>query len=181
MIYFFLIILLIFSIIGCLAALSVLIGLIQTRGVPFISSPKKKYNLILQSAKLKPGEVLCDLGCGKAHLLIKAAKEYGVKGIGYELSWWPYLWAKFNVWLSEAEVKIYRQNFLEADLSSADVIYCYLFPHIMEKLSHKFITELKPGARVISYAFSLPYKQPDQEIVTNPNCQDSQLVRIYLF
>ncbi|MEK7653380.1 MAG: hypothetical protein AAB358_02795 [Patescibacteria group bacterium] len=51
----------------------------------------------MAAAEIKPGEKIYDLGCGKASLLIKAAKKYGAISVGYEISLWPYFWARFNV------------------------------------------------------------------------------------
>ena len=96
-----------------LLMLSFLLGIVLTRGVPFISSPQKIFAEILKAAKLKPGEKIYDLGCGKAHFLIFAAKNCDVSGVGYEISLWPYLWARFNVWRSCAKVKIYFKNFFK--------------------------------------------------------------------
>ncbi len=157
------IILLIAVVITALSA-SIIVGLVQARGVPFVSTDKKDFDRILTAAGLKPGEMIYDLGCGKGTLLIRAAKKFGAKGIGYEISLWPWLWAQFNIWLSRADVKVYLKNFFKADLSRADVVFCYLFPEVMAKLEPKFQKELQPGSRVVSYSFKLP-NLPPAEVV----------------
>ena len=180
-----LIIVLIISIIATIMMLSVIIGLIMTGGVPFISTNKRDFKAILEAVELKPGEIIYDLGCGKAHLLIYASKYFGAKGIGYELSLWPYLWAKLKIYLSKADVKIFRQNFFKADLSQADVVFCYLFPEVMAKLELKFAQELKrglpaqAGGRVVSYAFKLPTKTADKTVITNDD--NTELGNIYVY
>lgn len=145
--------------------ISVLVGLVQTRGVPFVSTPAKNFDAICQAAGIKSGEKVYDLGCGKAHFLVLAAQKYGAKGVGYELSLWPYLWGWFNIWNHHADVKIRLADFFKADLSDADVVFCYLFPEIMAKLEPKFKQELKPTARVVSYAFKLPQTEPVETVV----------------
>lgn len=151
----------------CLAAffmLSYFFGLILTGGVPFISTGKKNFDAILTSVKVKPNETVYDLGCGKAHFLIYAAKKYGTKGVGYEISLWPYLWARLNVFLNRVPVKIYFKNFFSSDLTSANVVFCYLFPEVMGKLESKFALELKKGSRVVTYGFHLPNIKPAQNV-----------------
>ena len=179
MIIFILMFISLLTLIVALVMLSVFIGLIRVGGIPFISSNKKDYDAIIRAMDIKPGETVVDLGCGKAHFLIKAAKEKQAKGIGYELVLWPYWWARFNVWKSGAPVKILRRDFFKADLREADVVFCYLFPETMVKLEAKFQNELKSGSRLVSYSFKLPNRQPDKKIITNDD--NTELGRIYLY
>ena len=174
-----LIIILVISIIVTLMTLSLIIGLIMTGGVPFISTNKKDFKNILEAVGLQPGEIIYDLGCGKAHLLIYAAKKFRAKGVGYELTLWPYLWAKFKIYLTKVDVKVFRQNFFGADLTKADVVFCYLFPEVMAKLEPKFSQELKSGSRVVSYAFKLPTKVPEKTVITNDD--NTELGKIYVY
>lgn len=177
--YVILFVYLIFLVITLFLFISVIVGLIMARGVPFVSTPRSKYRRILQAVGLQPGEVIYDVGCGKATLLILAAKEFGAKGIGYELSLWPYLWAHFNIFISRADVKVYLKNFFKVDLSGADVVYCYLFPEIMARLEPKFAKELKPTARVVSYGFKLPNTEPIKIVDTRKD--GKQLDRIFVY
>ncbi len=159
-IYLILLLILFFSLAALILSASIIVGLIQARGVPFVSIPQVDWLKVCQVADLQPGQIVYDLGCGKANLLTTAAKNFGVKGIGYEISLWPYLWGRWRIWRSKADVKVRLKNFFQADLSSADVVFCYLFPSAMARLEPKFIQELKPGAKVVSYAFELPTIKP---------------------
>ncbi len=160
---------------------SIFWGMIRTRGVPFISSPKKHFDRVLEEANLKPGQKVYDLGCGKAHFLVRASKKFGLRGEGYEMSLAPYWWGRFNVFVNKADVKLHCQNFFKADLHDADLIYCYLFPEVMAKLSPKFKAELKPGAKVISYDFRIPDLTPAKEIITNEKKPAYGRILVYEF
>jgi cyclopropane-fatty-acyl-phospholipid synthase len=46
----------------------------------------RKLDLICRKLRLAPGERLLDIGCGWGSLLIHAAREYGVRGVGVTLS-----------------------------------------------------------------------------------------------
>ncbi|HLD28006.1 MAG TPA: SAM-dependent methyltransferase [Patescibacteria group bacterium] len=175
-----LIILLIVSVVAILMA-SVVLGLIVTGGVPFISSNRKDFDAILKAADLKTGETIYDLGCGKAHLLIKAAKDYGAKGVGYEITLWPYLWAKIKIFLAKVDVRVEMKDFFKVDLSQADVVYCYLFPKVMLKLEEKFKKELKSGSRVVAYGFKLPNLKPTTIIATNSDNVELGKIFVYTF
>lgn len=167
--FIILLVFLLLAVISTILSASIIVGLFQTGGVPFVSTSNKDFDKILQAAELRAGETIYDLGCGKATLLIKAAKKLGAKGIGYELSLWPWLWAQFNILISRADVKVYMKNFFNADLSRADVVFCYLFPEVMAKLEPKFKKEMKPGSRLVSYSFKLPFLTPDRIIETKDN------------
>lgn len=158
----FLFVLLLATIIACIFSISLVIGLVMAKGVPFVSSPAYDLQNICRAVGLKSGEVIYDLGCGKANLLTVASKEFGAKGVGYEISLWPYVWARLRILILGAEVEMHLQDFFKADLSRADVVFCYLFPEIMAKLEPKFKAELKPGARVVSYSFRLPTMIPEK-------------------
>ena len=47
-------------------------------------------------------------------------------------------------------------NYWHADLSEADLVFCYLYPDVLKKLSRKLHEELQPGATVISFNFPIP-------------------------
>ena len=175
----FLFIVLIISVIATIMAASLLVGLVQTRGVPFVSTPKKDFDAILQAAEIKPGEKIYDLGCGKGHLLIRAAKKYGAQAFGYELVLWPYLWARLKVFFSGAKIEINLADFFKADLSQADVVFCYLMPHIVNKLRDKLKQELKPGSRIVCYAFKFADWPTTREIITHDD--NVELGKIFVY
>lgn len=153
------VILLIFSfiltILVLIYALGFIIGLIRARGVPFISLNKKQLRLIDKHVKLKSSDKLVDLGCGDARVLRMFEKQ-GVKDLsGYEVNFFAYLLAKLKNRKFKSKSKIYFKNFKKVDLSDYNVVFCYLLDYPMEPLKHKFDKELKPGTKVISYAFEI--------------------------
>ena len=113
--------------------------------------------------ELKKDQVLIDLGSGDGLLLIEAEKKYKVKTIGYEISLAAFLLSKINIFLKRAKTKVYFKNFFKANLSQADVIFCYLFPNVMPRLSEKLKRDLKSGVRIFSLAFPLP-NWPEEKI-----------------
>lgn len=46
----------------------------------------QKLDHVLRKLQLEPGQTVAELGCGWGHLLVRAAKNYGVTGIGVTLS-----------------------------------------------------------------------------------------------
>jgi len=104
---------------------------------------------------MRADQMLVDLGCGDGRVLRQAQKRYGVRTVGYEVNPLAYLKARLFSFGSH-RIKIRRQNFWEADLSDADVVFCYLYPDVMKSLATKLTASLKPGAVIVSSNFSLP-------------------------
>ena len=50
------------------------------------SAQRQKTDHVLRKLQLEPGQELLDIGSGWGHLLVTAAKHYGVKGLGVSLS-----------------------------------------------------------------------------------------------
>ncbi|MBZ0258784.1 class I SAM-dependent methyltransferase [bacterium] len=125
-------------------------------GAPYIPSANKAIERALDLAQLKPGEAFIDLGCGDGRAL-RAAKARGARAVGYEISLFMNLIAR---WRSGCEVRL--SNFWQADLSDADVIYCYLTPKAMTRMEDEVWLNLKPGCRFVSYTFNMPTLAPDE-------------------
>lgn len=98
---------------------------------PFSPTPSKEIREAFQYMGLSSQDVVLELGCGDARNLILAAKEFGAKGIGYELSDEVFDKAKKKLEKYGVEDMItLRQESLyeprEEDLESATVVYLYL-------------------------------------------------------
>ena len=53
---------------------------------PYVASPVRVVDVMLDLAKVKPGEVVLDLGSGDGRILITAVEKYKAKAIGIEIS-----------------------------------------------------------------------------------------------
>ncbi|MFH1171289.1 MAG: class I SAM-dependent methyltransferase [bacterium] len=126
------------------------------RAAPWLPTRAKDIRRLLDLAELKPGELLYDLGCGDGRVLMIAAKEYGARAVGFEISLLPYLAAKARTIFhpSRRNIQIRFEDFYHTSLSQADVVFCFLTPSAMKRLKTKFVQELHPGARVASSTFS---------------------------
>ena len=112
---------------------------------------------------------IIDLGSGWGNFVIPIAKRYPQRQIvGYEISLLPYFTSTLiKHILGLKNLTLYRQNFLKANLSTASVLVCYLFPETMDKIKNKLLLE-KPGVEfLISNNFALPSHQFDKVIQLN--------------
>lgn len=125
-------------------------------GAPFVPSSNKIVNSILQEIKLKDQMCVYDLGCGDGRFLIEASKKAKIIGEGYELTLVVWLLAKLRVLFSgKKNIHIHLNTYMKADLSRADVVFVYLLPKAIKKLTDKFEKEMKKGSLVISHAFQV--------------------------
>ncbi len=137
-------------------------------GAPIALTPKSQIEKIIKIANLKNGELFYELGTGNGRIITAFAKNRNIKVVGFELSPIFYLITLLNLKrLRIKNYKLYYKNFFNVDLSKADTIFCFLMPKTMEKLKKKFIRELKPKTKIISYAFEIKGWTPQTIIKQN--------------
>lgn len=132
-----------------------LVWFILTRKVSFIPLTKKQLKIINKHIKLKSSDRIVDLGCGDGRVLRMFEKQGARKLTGYEVNFWVYLLARIKNKISKSESKIYFKNFKKVNLSEYNTVFCYLSNYYMNSLKEKFDKELKPGTKIISYAFKI--------------------------
>lgn len=135
------------------------LALPATQGALYVSTTRTRIAAFIAAVPMEKGQLLVDLGCGDGRVLRQAWKKYQVRGIGYEVNLLAYLKAQvLSIGLKQVQIR--RQNFWLQNLARADVVFCYLYPDVMRKLSAKLKAELKPGTRVVSCNFTLPGFKP---------------------
>jgi trans-aconitate methyltransferase len=121
---------------------------------------------MLELAAVQPGDVVYDLGSGDGRLVILAAQRHGAQGVGVELQ--APLVALSRQSAIDAGVAD-RVRFVEADLRTADlapatVVLLYLSTSLTRELTPRLLTELRPGARIVSHQFRLADRPPDRAV-----------------
>jgi len=126
------------------------------RAAPWLPLRSKDHSRVLKYMKGRKG-LLVDLGAGDARMLVDVVRGTDLTAHGFEISFIPFVAGLLRLQLARAgkRAKMLFKDFFMEDLSSVDVIYCFLTPSAMERLKPKFERELKKGSRVISYSFSI--------------------------
>lgn len=149
-----------FLIISILFILLVPTAYASVIGAPIVLTKKSLIAEVIKNSNFKNGETFYELGAGTGKIMAAVAQK-GIKTVGFELSPIFYLITLLNLKLRGAEnYELYRKNFFKEDLSGADVLFCFLTPRAMERLKSKFLKELKPGTRIISYVFEIKEWNP---------------------
>jgi len=121
------------------------------RGAPWVPTWRRDVERCVKLAQLRSGERFYDLGCGDGRL-VRTAADAGAIAIGFECSLLPYVLAKLRV---GRRGSVRYADLWNADLSDADVVYCFLLPKVYPKLREKLERECRPGTRVILYVWPM--------------------------
>ena len=139
-------------------AISIVWSTLKTGISPMMSS-RKATGVILDTLKgrVDKNELWVDLGSGWGTLVIGMAQRFpDQQVIGYELSWFPWVVSVLRKkYLGLDNLKLYKKNFLEAELNGASVLVCYLYPGGMLKLSEKLKRDLVDDVMIVSNTFAL--------------------------
>ena len=121
---------------------------------------------MLKLAKVTKDDLVYDLGCGDGRVVVTAAKTYGARGVGIDIDPERIKEATANAAKAGVgdRVKFMQADLFETDLRPATVVTLYLLESLNLKLQPKLVSELKPGTRIVSHAFSMGPWTPDQEL-----------------
>ncbi len=153
--YIFLGVTLILSLGLVFVMISSLVSFVIT-AVPFIPSPVKDVRTVAQHLGLSAKDHVYDLGSGNGRVLFEIESVSGARTTGYELMRWTHIYARTLGLMKHSRAQFIRRNFLKENLSTATVVYCYLYPHLMTKVGEKVMAECKPGTTVVSRDFRIP-------------------------
>jgi tRNA G37 N-methylase Trm5 len=135
--------------------------------VPYVPTPEKVVEKMLEIASVGPEDIVYDLGCGDGRIVITAVKKFNVKkAVGIEINDERIREALENIKKNRVEFKaqIIKGNFFEIPISEATVVTMFLLTNVNEMLKPKLETELKPGTRVVSHEFEIRGWTPKQVI-----------------
>ena len=134
--------------------------------VPYVPTAEDVVAEMLKTAGVKKGDVLYDLGCGDGRIVITAAKEFGIRGVGIDIDPVRIKEARANAEKAgvTGQVKFIEQDLFDAKIGEATVVTLYLLPQINLKLRPKLFRELKPGTRIVSHAFDMGDWKPEKQL-----------------
>ena len=148
----------------------------------YVGTPYDVVSAMLGMAEVKKTDLVYDLGCGDARMLVLAAQKYGARGVGYELDPELVVRSRQNVSKNNVQdmVKIIQADIFTLDLSDVDVLPIYLLPDMLARLIPQ-IEKMKPGSRIVCHEYRLPdIYQPDQMITIVSN-EDNAERRLLLY
>ena len=124
---------------------------------PYVPTPQDVVDRMLTLAGVTEEDTIYDLGCGDGRIVITAASRFGARGVGIDFD--PQRIAESNANAARANVEhlveFIEQDAMQVDVSDATVVTLYLLSSSNEKLRPILTRQLRPGARIVSHAFSM--------------------------
>ncbi|HKA42747.1 MAG TPA: methyltransferase domain-containing protein [Burkholderiales bacterium] len=135
-------------------------------GGPYVPTPQKVVDAMLDLAGVRASDFVIDLGSGDGRIVLTAATRHQARGMGVDIDQELVDRANGSAQrLAIADrVRFIRQDVHAADLSQATVLTLYLLPGMMTSLRPKILKELRPGARIVSHDFDFGDWKPDRTV-----------------
>ena len=135
-----------------------------SKDVPYVTTPQRVVERMLEMADVSQDDVVYDLGSGDGRFVITAAQQFGARGVGVEIDPQLVQQARSQARLAGVTDRVeFRQgNLFDVDLHDASVVTLYLEPDLNLRLRPKLLLQLDPGDRVVSHDFDMGSWTPDR-------------------
>jgi len=124
-------------------------------------APQEIVEAALNIATLNTKDVLMDLGSGDGRVIMAAAHR-GARAIGFDIDAHLIETSRHNAVAQGLAERAHfeLQDFLQADVHSATVVFAYLSRDGIEKVRQQLVPNLRSGTRLVSVTYDLPGWQP---------------------
>jgi tRNA A58 N-methylase Trm61 len=133
----------------------------------WVATPDDIVDQMAAMAKVSKEDVIYDLGCGDAVMLIRPIQKIGAKrGVGIDINPKMVKIAKDKVKEAKLEnkIEIREGDILDVkDMSEATVVLLYIGDVLGQRLSPVLQKTLKPGSRIVSHRFGLGDWEPTKK------------------
>ncbi len=127
-------------------------------GAPHVAIDRARLKRIIADLHLTKHDTVVDLGAGTA-TFVRAAAGQCKQVIGYEINPLLAIWSRWRL-RRHPNAHILNRSLFHADLKGATVIYLYLFPPLMPRVTRFLRENAQPGARILSVGFQLSAWKP---------------------
>ena len=133
---------------------------------PYVPTPEDVVDRMLVLAGTTRDDIVYDLGCGDGRIPIAAAKTFGARGVGIDIDPRRIEESRANARAAGVEhlVEFRLGDALAADVSPATVVTLYMLGSGNAALRPILTRQLRPGARIVSHAFSMGPAWPADKV-----------------
>lgn len=134
--------------------------------VIFVPTDLAVVSAMLSLAAVVRDDVVYDLGCGDGRIVVAAAKDFGARGVGVDLD--PLRIREARARAAHAgvgdRVVFHVQDLFETEIREATVVTLFLSPELNARLRPKLVSQLRPGARIVSYRHGIADWVPERTV-----------------
>ncbi len=131
---------------------------LSDRFSPYIPTPYRVVDKMLELAGVGPDDMVYDLGSGDGRIVIAAAQKFGARSVGVESR--GELAQKSSQEIArlglQKSARIIHDDMFEVNLHPATVVTLYQLTSVNNRLRPVLEKKLRPGARVVSSDFQIP-------------------------
>ncbi len=142
------------------------------RFTPFVVTPHRVVEKMLELAGVGSDDTVYDLGSGDGRIVIAAAQKFGARAVGVEIRGELVTQAAAEIAKLglQKRVRITHGDMFEADLGPATVVTLYQLTAVNKRLRPLLEKRLHRGARVVACDFEVPGWTPQKTAqVTSEN------------
>ena len=153
----------------------------RTPDCVYVGTPYDVIDRMLEMAPLREGDLVYDLGCGDGRIVVAAARRYGCRGVGYDISPERVKESLENVQKNRVDrlVTIEQEDIFQLDLRQVNVIMLYLLPEMNLRLLPQ-LKKLKPGTWIVAHDYGIEGIRPDRSVKMT-SLEDGVKHYVYLF
>jgi precorrin-6B methylase 2 len=139
--------------------------------VHYEPTPPEVVEVMLRLADVKAGDVVYDLGCGDGRIVIRAARDFGARGVCVDIDPQRIAESQENARAAGVadRIRFVNQDLFVTDVSEATVVMLFLSPGLNLKVRPKLLRELTPGARIVSHWHDMDDWKPQKTVRVQGN------------
>jgi SAM-dependent methyltransferase len=125
-------------------------------GAGWEPTSRRKVRKMLEMCGAGPSDVVYDLGSGDGRIIVEAARRFHARAVGVEADPIRVFFSRLAVAALhlKGQVKVVWGNFFHTDLRDATIVTLFLSQGANRRLKSKLMSELRPGAKVVSYVWT---------------------------
>ena len=148
--------------------------MLSDRFSPYIATPYRVVEKMLELAGVGSDDTVYDLGSGDGRIVIAAAEKFKARAVGVEIR--SELWEQSSKEIIkrglESRARIIHDDMFEVNLHPATVITLYQLTSVNNRL--------RPGARVVSSDFQIPGWTPDKTVTVTSEAGTEYKLYLYV-
>ena len=151
------------------------------RFTPFVATPHRVVEKMLELAGVGPDDTVYDLGSGDGRIVIAAAQKFGARAVGVEIrgELAEQSAAEIAKLGLQKNARIIHGDMFDADLAPATVVTLYQLTAVNKRLRPLLENRLHRGARVVACDFEIPGWTPKKTV--SVTAENGTEYRIFLY